>query len=186
MKSKFMITMVVALALFSSCELVPDLNPNTNAGADITVYEIGDDINESTVEYDLDQDGINEIVFKSNWWIIGITWELSTSGGILVESTNTNLPYYTPLTLTNTNSQIQFASYAEKARLGGPISIIPFVPNIPFGNRYLMIKIKRNGKLHYGWIDYTYTPINNTYQFIINRVGIANQPGQVLRAGQTD
>ena len=219
---KLIIPIVLILATLFSCELVPDLNPNTNVGADITVFVLNDTILDNTLflknspsntkSFDLDQDGVAEFEVRETG--LGICdlipgskiYEIQVRGKILSQI-NTNTAYVNTTDLSysflvasvNSNgSSIQPLTNFENNSAGlliGKITTGFFTCPTEWqhkisnaNNGYIMIKLQINNDLYNGWIEYSsnYNIGNETGHIILKRVGIANEPGTVLRAGQTE
>ena len=194
MKSKIILPLIIPFAiLISSCEILPDLNPNTNQGSDITVFDINDSIlveEYSLKNYDLNNDGIIE--FQINHII---DHGLICPNHIDIVTLDVNGQIFAPLTgnyfleegiITGINGALG-AFEATQAELLNHASFCIRTSNVrQEETRYVITKFQYENRLHYAWLEFTieYGFIHAT--LILTRVGVANQPNFVLRAGQTD
>ena len=211
LKSKFMknsiqfIILVTVVIIFQSCEILPDLNPNTGEGSDISVFSIMDTIIDNNSmgvsQYDLDSDGVNEFrieyykedvsggiapcpisISVVNLDVNGQTFSLGDFGQFLPNDVITGI---NGVFGSFTTSQVKlFEASPFCLRSSGS-------SNSVLSTRYVVVKLNINNNTHYAWLEFhtNITSQTNTYfsrrELILTRVGVANQPNFVLRTGQT-
>ncbi|MEZ5006705.1 MAG: hypothetical protein R2753_01000 [Chitinophagales bacterium] len=191
MKSKLMITMVVALALFSSCEQIPDLNPSTSAGSNILVANINEAlITENDFEnrdYDITGDGTTDISFSRQIRTVFFSDEVTHnlymySSEILLDLNG--IPYYGTQLSSAPALGAWFPFLGSLSNTTTNYNEINY--NIPNGKRYIFYRMYINNAQHYGWIELQSSTTNGLKNTAILRIAIAEEPGIVLRAGQTE
>jgi hypothetical protein len=215
-RSIYLAVGILFSALFYSCELLPDLNPNTSEGANILILDVNDVLiypytNSSGTKFVVGYKSYqisntpfsngNSIKFGETCIYISICLgPLSSScdayssiidatGGVLSRLNSEVGPI--PYILNNLQSSTALgAIFAPTTKIAktcytGRNSSEFFIPN---GIKYVMFKHIINGATHYGWVEFeTNLNFNNiTGQCIIKRIALAQQPGYVLRAGQTE
>jgi hypothetical protein len=226
-RSIYLAVGILFSSLFYSCELLPDLNPNTSEGANILVRVENRlvarpelvSLNPNVVHYalesfdlDITNDGINDISFEiTGGTIPGLVgnYEIQFSNGQFL----INSIFYTlacpndqcssilglpPLYQSNTSSGPALGVWKENVSDADIGSGFPWSPirssfffsqfDIPNGIKYVMFKQFINNNVHYGWLEFQNNINRNTGtgQCILKRVALAQQPGYVLRAGQTE
>jgi hypothetical protein len=222
-RSIYLAVGILFSALFYSCELLPDLNPNTSEGADILVrvenrlvadVRIASNFNKLRFQdFDLDitNDGNVDIRFEEHSTCTSTSRIIDFSSGTFQVNALLYNAYcqqiscepglaFDPTFENSTNSGLtigQWIGLGNYAKLsdGGAGSGLCSVNSpvytdhvFPIGLKYLMIKQIINGNTHYGWLEFQ-NNINRTAgtgQCILKRVALAQQPGYVLRAGQTE
>ncbi|MCB0502310.1 MAG: hypothetical protein KDD32_06475 [Bacteroidetes bacterium] len=207
MKKIFVLPAVLLSIVLLGCELIPDLNPNTNAGADITVFDVNDTLFLNSYptypypKYDFNNDGINELEFDV--WGGGIvsgvpkSFIVRVNGDILVLSIPEPYGFYYAVSLSNNNSSTNLLSNFtnEGIIVNGRYYYAPLGGNTDWYwaisnglKKYLMVRIILGGKHHYGWIEYSsnYNLEDETGAIVFKRFGVSNEAGKVIRAGQTE
>jgi len=208
---KMLLACLVCLS-FISCEFLPDLNPFTNAGADIAVVEIGD-----TIRADMDT-GLVYSPIGNEYPEFSVIVEASKKASITMFGKTFqdkgSYPYQPGLPLTPMHSAfVKYLTYDQMSGSLIPNSIwvdpgygVPYsggglylfncntgpcisVAPMPSGLRYVAIQNKIGDDYHYGWIELIMSvnvnDLGHSY-FVNNRFAIAEDPGIVLRMGQTN
>jgi hypothetical protein len=214
-RSIYLAVGILFSALFYSCELLPDLNPNTSEGADILIlypndvlisartsgsnayFYIGDySYQLSNMPDDDNTINIGQFCFLVFCDCPNVNYNIRATGGVLgkLSLDGASFGSVVPYMLNNLASTTALGaafyegfvspSIASVCNTGRDASEF-FIPN---GIKYVMFKHLINGSPHYGWIEFeTNLNFNNiTGQCIIKRIALAQQPGYVLRAGQTE
>jgi hypothetical protein len=224
-RSIYLAVGILFSSLFYSCELLPDLNPNTSEGADILVrvenrlVARAELVSPNNLLYtleifhiDITNDGINDISFEyTSGTIPGLVgdYEIQFSNGQFL----INSIFYTiacpndqcssilglpPLYQSNISSGPALGVWKENVSDADIGAGLPWNPlrssfnspqfDIPNGIKYIMFKQFINNNAHYGWLEFQNNINRNTGagQCILKRVALAQQPGYVLKAGQTE
>lgn len=190
----------IILGLLTGCGIVPDISPNTSEGSSIVVVDIYDDISFNCsphrIEYNLDNVGQPEIVLDIEnipcSWPGGydIRGYIKVNGKILLKL---NEPTSDPF------SNITNVYFDQNILPGIDVTNGIYVNSkLAFMNRYsilrnseskenndikyILIQINFPDGIRHGWIEFQGNDF--TQHFVLTRIGVAEEPGFVLRAGQ--
>jgi hypothetical protein len=215
-RSIYLAVGILFSALFYSCELLPDLNPNTSEGADILILHPNDVlisarpsgsnaiffINDYSYQIsNMPGDNYNFIDIGENclYFICAcpyVEYNIRATGGVLGKlgldgaSFGSVVPYMLNNLASTTPLGAAFYEGSASPRIASSCNTGRDASEffIPNGIKYVMFKHLINGSPHYGWIEFeTNLNFNNiTGQCIIKRIALAQQPGLCFESGQTE
>ena len=214
-RNLYSVLILVLILAISGCTIdLPDLNPNTEEGAEISIFDIADPIafngadsytelefpgyyreydiwDDGSIDLKVEHDPAAEIVFNfpgGNIEVAHEAWETLPVAG-----------YYTPLYLPvdgltggtingEWSSGVRDHLLMTESNFGsGYDPPYQIVPKFRVGLSYVPIRVKSGGQFYYGWLEFFSSDYNDSDPddfVLVSRFGVAQTPGLRIRMGQ--